>query len=68
MAAAKRYCSATVRLFSEVKALRAWRLGVIDARARVAAASDFANEIKGFRPGFREGRMEVILGLRCRVR
>ena len=68
MAAARRYCSATVRLFSEAKALWAWRLGVIEASARVATASDFVNEIKGFRRDFREGRMEVILGLRCRVR
>ena len=41
---------------------------MIDASARVATASDFVNGIKGFGLGFREGRMEVILGLRCRVR
>ena len=68
MAAARRYCSATVRLFSEARALWAWRLGVMDPSARIAMANDFANEIKEFKPGFREGRMEVILGLRCRVR
>jgi hypothetical protein len=68
LAAARRYCSATVRLFAEAKALWAWRLGAIDASATVATASDFVNEIKGFRLDFREGRMEVILGFRCRVR
>jgi hypothetical protein len=31
-------------------------------------ASDFVNEIKGFRAGFGEVRMEVILGLRDRGR
>jgi hypothetical protein len=36
--------------------------------ARVAMASDFINEIREFRPVFGEGRMEVILSLRCRVR
>ena len=46
----------------------AWRLGATDARARARMASDFVNEIIGLRPVFREGRMKVILGLRCRVR
>jgi hypothetical protein len=68
LAAAKRYCSAIVKLFSGPKMRWAWRLGATDARARARMASDFVNEIIGLRPVFREGRMKVILGLRCRVR
>ena len=68
MAAVNRYCSATVRLFSKAKALWASRFGAIDASARVAITSVLFNKINDFRPEFREGRMQVILGLRCRVR
>ena len=43
-------------------------MGASDIRATVAMASDFVNEINGFRPGLGEGRMKVILGLRYRGR
>jgi hypothetical protein len=57
-----------VRLFSGPKVRWAWRFGAADTSARVAMASDFVNEINGFRPEFGEGRMEAILGLRYRGR
>jgi hypothetical protein len=68
LAAASRYCSATVRLFSAAKAFWAWRWGLSEASVSAALASIFVNEIRWLRPEFREGRMGVILGLRCKIR
>jgi hypothetical protein len=57
-----------VRLFSEVKALWALRLGFTDKSAIAIATSGFINEINSFRPGVGGDGMEAILGLRYRVR
>jgi hypothetical protein len=43
-------------------------LGVAETSVMAAIVSDFVNRIKEFERRFREGCMEVILGLRYRVR
>ena len=52
----------------DAKTLWAGSAGVIDPSAKARMASGFVNEIRAFWLAVGEGRMQVILGLRYRVR
>ena len=74
LAAARRYCSATVRFAKESK-VWAWLWAgrrCAAASSRVASAKgrrrEFCNEIRELAYAAREADMKVILGLGCRSR